>query len=246
MNLTVLGSSSKGNCYILENEKEALIIEAGISPKEIKKALNFDISKVKGVICSHSHLDHSKYLRNINELGIPVFANEQTFLAHKMSVFTPNRCIIISRAIFSMGNFKIKPFTLSHDVPNLGFYINHPETGNIVFATDTNYIPYKFDKVSTYIVEANFAMDILNKNIESGKLPYFVAKRALGSHMEITSTINFLKESDLSEVKNIVLIHLSGGNSDSKQFKKSVEAVTGKNVHIASKGLKININNQIF
>jgi phosphoribosyl 1,2-cyclic phosphodiesterase len=245
MILTVLGSSSKGNCYILENDDEALIIEAGINPKEIKKALNFDISKVKGVICSHRHFDHSKYIKDFQGQGINVYANLETFEAHKPWPF-PTRIVINIREIHNVGNFKIMGFDLNHDVPNLGFYINHPETGNIVFATDTDKIPYKFDKVSTYIIEANYSMELLNKNIEAGNLPYFVAARSTNSHMDIDSTINFLKGSDLSEVKNIILIHLSGGNSDSAQFKERVERTTGKNVYIASKGLKININNQIF
>ena len=56
MNLEVLGSSSKGNCYILSNEKEALILEAGVNFKQVKKALNYDISKIRGMLVSHEHL----------------------------------------------------------------------------------------------------------------------------------------------------------------------------------------------
>lgn len=56
MYLKCLGSSSSGNCYILENENEALIIEAGINLSEVKKALNFNISKIRGVLISHEHL----------------------------------------------------------------------------------------------------------------------------------------------------------------------------------------------
>jgi len=244
MNLTVLGSSSKGNCYIIENDNEALIIEAGIHPKEIKKALNFDISKVKGVLISHSHGDHSRHFIDLLRFGIPCYANKDVF--NRLEILAPTTNIIENQDLFRIGNFTIMPFSLNHDVPNLGFYINHPETGNIVFATDTNHIPYRFNKVSTYIIEANFDLNIINKNIENSNLPYFVASRSVDSHMDIENTIKFLKDSDLSHVNNIVLIHLSGGNSDSKQFKERAEAATGKNVDIASKGLKININNQIF
>lgn len=51
-----LSSSSSGNCYLLESKTECLVLEAGISFKEAKKALNFNISKVKGVLVSHEHL----------------------------------------------------------------------------------------------------------------------------------------------------------------------------------------------
>lgn len=56
MKLMCLGSSSKGNSYILKGENEVLIIEAGISFKEVKQKLNFKISKIVGVCVSHAHL----------------------------------------------------------------------------------------------------------------------------------------------------------------------------------------------
>jgi len=56
MELIVLGSSSKGNCYLLRNGNEVLIIECGIKFSEIKKMLNFNIKKIAGCVVSHSHL----------------------------------------------------------------------------------------------------------------------------------------------------------------------------------------------
>ena len=46
MKLKCLGSGSSGNCYILENDSEALIIEAGIPFMTVKKALDFNINKI--------------------------------------------------------------------------------------------------------------------------------------------------------------------------------------------------------
>jgi len=56
MLLDVLGSSSKGNCYLLHNDKECLVLETGVPFMEVKKVLNFNISKVVGVCVSHAHL----------------------------------------------------------------------------------------------------------------------------------------------------------------------------------------------
>lgn len=56
MKINVLGSSSKGNCYLLEEGNEIIILEAGISLFEVKKILNFNISKIRGVCISHEHL----------------------------------------------------------------------------------------------------------------------------------------------------------------------------------------------
>ena len=72
MILKCIGSGSSGNCYLLENDTECLVIEAGVPFKEIKKALNFNISKIVGVICTHSHADHSGRAYEYEAVGIPV------------------------------------------------------------------------------------------------------------------------------------------------------------------------------
>jgi len=56
MKLKVLGSSSKGNSYVLETASQVLVIEAGIRLVEVKKAIDFNISKIRGVCISHEHL----------------------------------------------------------------------------------------------------------------------------------------------------------------------------------------------
>ena len=53
--IKVLGSSSRGNAYILECQNETLLLELGVSWKDIVKALNFNLSKVVGVCVSHAH-----------------------------------------------------------------------------------------------------------------------------------------------------------------------------------------------
>lgn len=55
MHLTVLGSGSNGNTYLLESNDEVLILDCGISLIEVKKSLNFDLSKIVGCFISHSH-----------------------------------------------------------------------------------------------------------------------------------------------------------------------------------------------
>lgn len=56
MKLHVIGTGSKGNCYVLETETEALIIEAGMKVSAVKEKLNFNIQKIKSVLVSHEHL----------------------------------------------------------------------------------------------------------------------------------------------------------------------------------------------
>ena len=154
MKLKVLGSGSSGNCYILENRTEALIIEAGISFQEVKIALDFDISKIVGVIVSHEHSDHSKAVKEYEEAGIPAFRPYRSEMERQVRVF---------------GGFVIKSFQLVHDVPCFGFVISHLECGKLVYISDTEYVKYRFKNLNHILVEANYSKDLLSKSEEAVK-----------------------------------------------------------------------------
>ena len=78
MSIKVLASGSSGNCYLLETEKETLIIECGIRYRDILKGLNFDLNKVVGCLISHEHGDHSKAINEIMNAGIDVYMSVGT------------------------------------------------------------------------------------------------------------------------------------------------------------------------
>ena len=64
MRLKVLGSSSAGNCYLIEANKDKLILDAGINFKEVQKELRFNFEGIQGVLITHEHMDHLKYAPN--------------------------------------------------------------------------------------------------------------------------------------------------------------------------------------
>lgn len=66
MKLKVLGSSSSGNCYLIEtNDNEKLILDAGVNFKVVQKELNFNFNGIEGVLITHEHMDHLKYASNL-------------------------------------------------------------------------------------------------------------------------------------------------------------------------------------
>lgn len=239
MELICLNSRSVGNGYILTNGKEALIIEAGVKPHEVKKKLDFNISIINGVLVSHGHLDHSKYLKNYLAEGIDVYALADTFLAHETY---HHRCrSIVPERTYKAGNFRFMPFEVPHDAPCVGYLINHPHTGTILFVTDTYTLDYDFADLSHILIEANYSDDILQDNIDSGRLNPIVRDRVFSSHIELESCKDILRRQDLSKVQNIVLLHLSDGNSNAKVFKKEIASLTGKPVYVADKGLVVEL-----
>lgn len=243
MKLKVIGTGSQGNAYILQNDNESLLIECGVNFKEIKKALDFDFGKVAGCIITHEHGDHYKSIQNVLDAGINVYASQGTYNSPIFPSSGHRRNIIVSRKTFKVGNFKIMPFDVKHDAAEpLGFLIEHPECGRVLFLTDTNYCSYTFPGMNNIIIEANFSKEIIDRKFgpDSGK--EFLRNRVLRSHFSIQHCKEMLAANDLTKVNNIVLIHLSDSNSDEKQFHKEVTDLTGKNVTVASNGMAIDFN----
>lgn len=246
MRLTIIGSNSQGNCYILQNDEEALIIECGVNISRIKEALNFKIRKVAGCILTHEHGDHAASLADIGKLGINTYSSFGTFEACKIR--SHRHKVLVPLREQQIGNFKVLPFDTKHDAAQpLGFFIQHAETGNILFLTDTMYSQYKFRGMHNLIIEANFSQAIIKQKQESGVLPKFLKDRVISSHLSIENCVSLLEANDLSQVNNIVLIHLSDGNSDEADFKTQVEKCTGKNVFVARANMEIdNFNKTPF
>lgn len=246
MRLKVLGSGSSGNCFLLENKSECLVIEAGINFKEVLKAIDFNISKIVGCLVSHEHKDHSKYIRQFTQSGIKLYMSAGT--AEELEIKSHYINTVPAGKAFKIGNYNVIAFKVQHDAAEpFGFYINHAETGNVLFATDTYYISNRFKDLNNILIECNYDKDILQKNIQNGIVSKDLKNRILESHMEIQTCIDCLKANDTRQVCNVVLIHLSGNNSNAENFKAKVQNIMSfSNVYIAEKGLDIEFNEYSF
>ena len=233
MTLKVLGSESAGNCYLLESFFEIIILEAGISFHEVKKALNYDLRKVTACLITHSHGDHCKYAADYIKAGIDIYTSAETIQAAGLSGHRVHP--IQANTMIKIGEFKIIPFPGPHGVPTLGFLISHPFSGSILFVTDAACIPNKFNNLSHILIEANYHDEILTSD------------RAVGKHMSLYTCLEFLKANDLRQVHNIVLLHLSHTNSDAKLFKKTVQTIApNTTVWVADKNLEVYLSKHPF
>lgn len=233
MKLKVLGSGSSGNCYILESDTEALVIEAGLPFREVKKALDFNIRKIVGVICSHGHKDHSGYVAEYEKAGIPVFKpydgmkdmDLKKGAGFKTQAF-PNQSK--DRHWFHGNND-------GAECPCYGFYVQHPDIGSLVYITDTECVRWRFSEVNHILVEANFSKDLVSDIPEK-------RKHVLTGHMEIETTCEFLKANNNPGLMNVVLLHLSSESSNAEDFKTKAEKVVDCPVYVAQRGLEISLD----
>lgn len=220
MRLKCLGSGSSGNCYLLESDQETLVIEAGLPFMEVKKALNFNIQKIVGVIIGHSHGDHSKHAADYEKVGIPVFKPYEFEMLRQVRTY---------------GDFVIKSFDVVHDVPCCGFLIAHPEMGRFLYASDTEYIKYRFDRLNHILVEANYSANLIDPDAVN-------RFHVLTGHMELQTTLGFLQENLCPELRNVILCHLSEKNADPEQFQKETERIVDCEVYVAERGLEVDLS----
>lgn len=250
MDLTVLGSSSEGNAYVLQNKNEALLLEAGIPFKKVLAALGNNVKKVVGCLITHEHGDHAARINEVLSYAIPVFASKGTIEAAKVRVDWQPITIKLGNGSYQplqLGSFTIIPFSTKHDCSEpLGFYIWHEETGGVLFATDTFYLPCTFAGLNNILIECNYDPYILERNVAEGYIPEVLKERVRRSHLSYYTCLDALKANDLTAVNNIVLIHISEGNGDAVAFREGIAKATGKTVHIAKPGLNINFNKTPF
>lgn len=220
MKLKCLGSGSSGNCYMLESDSEVLVIEAGIPFMEVKKALDFNISKIVGVVISHSHGDHAKYAGEYEKAGIPVFRPYESDMEKQVRKY---------------GDFVIKSFPLVHDVPCCGFLIWHSDMGYLLYASDTEYVKYRFRNLNHILVECNYSKSLVSEDAVN-------RSHILTGHMELQTVLDFLKANKNPELRNVVLLHMSSNNADPMEFITEAEKVVRCPVYAAEKGLEVNLN----
>lgn len=241
MELTVIGSGSTGNCYVLQNKDEAIIIEAGCPMRDVLPVIGHDVRKVSCCLVSHEHGDHAGHVNEMLGYFIPVRMSEGTANFAGVDIASPSLRLCRAGEIFAEGRFKVLPFPTEHDAAEpLGFLISHPDTGVVLFATDTYYLRNTFSGLNHILIECNYIEDILRERMERGDLPAAVAKRAHRSHMELETCIEALKANDMSAVSDILLIHLSKGNGDPQEMVRRVTRATGRPTYAARKGLKLN------
>lgn len=107
-------------------------------------------------------------------------------------------------------------------------------------------LEYNIQNLDHIMIEANYSDEILQDNIENGIMPLSMRDRLLHSHMEIKTTEDVLKSTDLRNVKEVILLHLSARNSNAEQFSQSVRKVAGKPTYVAKSGLILDLSSNEF
>lgn len=229
MRLKCLGSSSAGNCYLLQADSgETLILDCGIPIKEIKKGLNWNIKGIVGVLCTHKHLDHSKSVKDFETMGIPIC---EPYKALLMNQFLANSYFTV-RA-FDLTTVDGRWTHTDADgttCPIFGFLITHPEMGKMLYITDCEVIKWRFKDINHILLGVNYDKDLVDTDNPK-------ANHVFRGHLSIDTACDFVKANDSDSLQNIIMCHLSSENADKYSFiAKMKNAVNMANVDVAEQG----------
>ena len=221
MRLNVLGSGSEGNTYLVNCDGEILILDCGISLKEAKIALNFDLTNVVGCFVTHNHFDHSKYRKDYEGLGVPMLAPYDTDVA---------------RASAHMGGYYIQAFKNPHgDIESYGALIRHNNGETILYLTDLSFCRYTFKgcKINHFLVEVNY-----QKKYVDIDAPNF--KHKIGGHCSLETCKGIIQANLTPSMKSVIAVHLGFGSTNPTEIVNEIKSIVPDNVFVdyARKGTK--------
>ena len=217
VHLTILGSGSSGNCAYLETHEVRLLIDAGLSARQIKQRL-LSIQRtpenLTGILITHEHSDHIGGLAVLaSKLGIPVYCNRLTREAIQESLEVPfDFRIFATGSAFAIGNLEVEAFSIPHDANDpVGFLIRTP-FANIGCVTDlghfTKLVAERLRPAQVVMLEANHDIKLLQDDL---RRPWSLKQRILSRHGHLSNeaAAEALAHLASAELRHVVLAHLS-------------------------------------
>lgn len=236
MKIHCIGSSSSGNCYVIESLGHYLIVELGCNFKDVLKELNYDLSSVAGCLVSHCHSDHCGYIHKALEYQIPVYGNKDVVEKY------PYVHCLTRKYSYSIGKFKVQCIKVPHNALCYSFIIKCPSGEKILFATDLSKFNYKVSGCDVIMMEANYDENLIYEALARGE----VVRSQSENHLEINDCLEALERCSGNKTQLIILLHMSDGYSDEIRFQKLAHELTGKRVGLAHKGMIYEINESDF
>jgi len=217
--ISSLNSGSNGNCYYIGNEKEAILVDVGISCREIErrmKRLDLSMQKIKAVFISHEHTDHIRGLPSlIKRHSVPVYITTSTLQFGRL-YFTNNVTRnFAAHETITIGDLMITAFPKLHDASDpYSFTISFNDIKVGVF-TDIG-VPCEnvinhFRQCHAAFLEANYDDEMLDQ----GNYPHHLKKRIKGDrgHLSNKQALELFRRHRSPFMTHLLLSHLSQNNN---------------------------------
>lgn len=244
MRLIALGSSSAGNCFVLQfdmgegKEPLSLMVECGFPYLTIvRKATRYGvrISNLCGCLITHCHQDHAQAAQEIAKRGVPIYATPGTLNA--IGLTGRGFPIQYNHPTKLAHGLAVLPFEVEHDAPEPAGFIIKTKRETVVFAIDASKWKADLRAISPdyLFIEANYDQELmkheqfsLQKRASVADMQrYRLNERVMRSHMSIAGTLAQVSKISKKNLKTVFLTHLSDRMSAPSTWKAQVTAITG-------------------
>lgn len=214
---TILGSGSSGNCAYLETDETRVLIDAGLSGRQIRQRLasiGRTPETLDAILLTHEHTDHVRGLKTIcPKLNVPVFCNRLTHEAVGLYVGGPFEArMFASGAGFEVGDLLVETFSVPHDAHDPVGFVIHTPLAKIGFLTDlghvTRLVMERVRQANILVLETNYDFQMLQDDL---RRPWSIKQRIASRHGHLSNDdAAHLAENIVSEeLKHLYLGHLS-------------------------------------
>lgn len=228
--IAVLGSGSLGNSTIIESDNTSLLIDAGLSAKQLKirmEQLGVSVDNLDGVLLTHEHSDHAKGLKVLlKSSDTPVYANPLTSEALSKSAPGMNWKLFQNNQSFQLGDFTVQPFPVPHDAQDPVGYVLSANGIRVGVITDagyaTNAVKSVLKDLDILFIEANYDEKLLEADV---KRPWSIKQRICSRHGHLSNeqAAELYCEIANEKLKTILVGHLSSDCNTPECVKKAFE-----------------------
>jgi len=216
--VSALASGSKGNSIYIDGPDGSLLVDAGLSAREIMRRIahiGTSPDRITGILVTHDHSDHLRGVRVLaTRLGVTVYGTAGTFKAARFPDGIDIRTIK-SGDEFTVAGFTIRPFSLPHDASDPVGYKLEQNGVKIGIATDLGYatalVKRRLTGCDMLVLESNYDEGMLLE----GPYPWFLKQRIRSrrGHLSNEDSSRVLTELLHPGLQRIVLAHLSEVNN---------------------------------
>lgn len=217
-----LNSGSNGNCYYIGNEREAVLVDAGISCRETERRmlrLGLSMQKVKAIFVSHEHSDHINGVPVLaKKYRLPVYITPPTKFHGRLVLDDQLVIPFIAAQAIAIGDLQITPFVKHHDASDPHSFIITGNGVTVGVFTDLGIaceqLVLYFKQCHAAFLEANYDDDMLDK----GGYPYHLKRRIRGGkgHLSNKQALELFITHKPAHMSHLLLSHLSKNNNDPK------------------------------
>jgi phosphoribosyl 1,2-cyclic phosphodiesterase len=190
---TILGSGSEGNGAYLETAEVRLLIDAGLTGRQIRQRMATVArapETLHGILITHEHSDHISGLAGLAaRLDLPIYCNRLTKEAIEAQLHIQiNARIFTTGGSFEIGDVTVDTFSVPHDACDPVGFLLRTAAGNIGFLTDlghaTKLVVERVRAANVLLLEANHDVQMLQND---PRRPWSLKQRILSRHGHLSN-----------------------------------------------------------